>query len=124
VTVHLLSAGSLVTETLTNELGNFSLANIPSGEYTLTFSKEGLEDEAVQISLLPFADQRVDVAMVRQPVQGGEGFIAGLDLTHSMMVVGLIVSLLLMLFALFIKLRSSSHPGLLAKEESEENKEK
>lgn len=124
VSVHMLSQGVAVKETLTDSRGNFTISGVPAGDYTLVFKKDGLEDKSVLVSLEPFADQRVDVSMTREPVQGGEGFINDLDLTHSMMVVGLIVSLLLMLFALFIRMRGAKRPELLAKEEEEPEEKK
>ncbi|MCU0860771.1 MAG: carboxypeptidase-like regulatory domain-containing protein [Methanomassiliicoccales archaeon] len=124
VKVQLLSQGSLMQEALTDSLGNYSFDDVPSGDYTLLFVKEGLEDKSVPISLQPFAELRVDVSMVRQPMQGGEGFIDGLDLTHSMMVVALVVAILLMLFALFIRARAADRPEILAKEEEEPEEER
>ncbi|MEM0449678.1 MAG: carboxypeptidase-like regulatory domain-containing protein [Methanomassiliicoccales archaeon] len=122
VRVQLLSQGSLVRESLTDANGNFNFEGIPAGNYTLVFTKEGLRDKSVQISLQPFAELRVDAPMMRRPMQGGDGFIEGMDLTHSMMVVALFLAIFLMFFSLFVQAKGASKPDLLAKEEESEDK--
>jgi len=58
--------------------------------------------------------------MSRSPVEGLQGFIGNLDLTHSLMIVAMLVTVIIMAFAVFIRMRSIKKPDMLAKEEEEE----
>jgi large-conductance mechanosensitive channel len=75
--------------------------------------------------LAPLEDKRVDPVLARSPVEGLKGFIGDLDLTHSLMIVAMLVIVILMAFAVFIRVRSAKRPDMLAnEEEEEEDKEK
>lgn len=123
VNVELRLNGAVLKETVTDANGNYSLANIPIGDYLVQFSKEGLEPKEVPTSFAPYEKKPLYVSMDRMPVEGGQGFIGNLDLTHSLMVVGLIVSFIVVLFALFIRFRAQKRPEILAIEEEEEPEE-
>ena len=120
VTVQLLLAGAVIRQAQTDSAGNYSFANLQSGEYLLQLSKEGLVESTVQVSLAPFEDKRVDPVMSRSPVEGLKGFIGDLDLTHSLMIVAMLVTVIIMAFAIFIRMRSIKKPDMLANEEEEE----
>ena len=120
VTVQLLLDGGVKRQTQTDSAGNYSFANLEYGEYQLHLSKEGLVESTVQVSLAPFEDKRVDPVMSRSPVEGLKGFIGDLDLTHSLMIVALLVTVIIMAFAIFIRMRSIKKPDMLANEEEEE----
>ena len=62
--------------------------------------------------------------MSRSPVEGLQGFIGNLDLTHSLMIVAMLVIVILMVFAIFIRVRSIKKPGMLANEKKEEEERK
>lgn len=123
VEVNLLSGSSSVKRAVTDVNGNYSISNIIAGEYHVVFTKDGLIEKTYPVSISPFENKELSVSMRPEAVQGGKGFIDGLDLTHSLMVVGLIVAVLVMLFALFIRARAIKRPDLLAKEEAEEEEE-
>lgn len=123
VQVSLMSGSSAARVAVTDANGNYSLSNIIAGEYQVVFSKEGLVEKTYPVSISPFEEKELSVSMSLAPVMGGKGFIDGLDLTHSMMVVGLIVAVLVMLFAIFIRMRAMKRPDLLAVEEEEEEAE-
>jgi hypothetical protein len=118
--VELLLDGVVKREAQTDSAGNYSFANLQSGEYQLRLSKEGLVEKTVPVSLAPFEDKRVDQVMSRSPVEGLKGFIGNLDLTHSLMIVAMLVTVILMAFAIFIRMRSIKKPGMLANEKKEE----
>ena len=120
VTVQLLLDGVVKRSAQTDSAGNYSFANLLPGEYQLHLTKEGLVESTVQVSLAPFEDKRVDPAMSRSPVEGLQGFIGNLDLTHSLMIVAMLVTVIIMAFAVFIRMRSIKKPDMLAKEEEEE----
>ena len=120
VTVQLLLGGVVVRYANTDSAGNYSFANLKSGEYELHLFKNGLVESTLPISLAPFEDKRVDPVMSRSPVEGLKGFIGDLDLTHSLMVVAMLVTVIIMAFAIYIRMRSTKKPDMLANEEEEE----
>ncbi|MDD1743553.1 MAG: carboxypeptidase-like regulatory domain-containing protein [Methanomassiliicoccales archaeon] len=120
VTVELLLSGILLGTAQTDAFGNYSFGNLKAGEYQLRLSKEGLVEKTVSVSLEPFEDKRVDPVMARSPVEGLKGFIGDLDLTHSLMIVAMLVIVILMAFGVFIRMRSAKRPDMLANEEKEE----
>jgi len=120
ISVSLMSGTVEVRNTLTDANGNYSFSNIIAGEYDVVFSKEGLVEKTYPVSVSPFEDLELSISMDRDQSANNDGFIADLDLTHSMMVVALIVVMLLMVFALFVSMRVQKRPELLAKEEEEE----
>jgi hypothetical protein len=120
VTVQLLLGGTVIRQAQTDIAGNYSFANLQSGEYQLHLFKEGLEESTVPVSLAPFEDKRVDPSMSRSPVEGLTGFIGNLDLTHSLMIVAMLVTVIIMAFAIFVRMRSIKKPEMLANEEEEE----
>ncbi len=120
VTVQLLLGSVIVREAQTDSSGNYSFANLLSGEYQLHLSKDGLVERTIPVSLDSFEDKRVDPVMSRSPVEGLKGFIGDLDLTHSLMVVAMLVTVVIMAFAIYIRMRSIKKPDMLANEEDEE----
>jgi hypothetical protein len=119
VSANLMSGTVEVRTTLTDANGNYSFSNIIAGEYDVVFSKEGLVEKTYPVSISPFEDLELSISMARDQSSNNDGFITNLDLTHSMMVVALIVVMLLMVFALFVRMRIQKRPELLAKEEEE-----
>jgi len=124
VSVQLLLGGVMVRQAQTDSAGNYSFANLQSGEYELLLSKDGLVESTIPISLAPFEDKRVDPVMSRSPVEGLKGFIGDLDLTHSLMIVAMLVTVVIMAFAIYIRMRSIKKPDMLANEDEEEQEEK
>ncbi|MDD1748180.1 MAG: carboxypeptidase regulatory-like domain-containing protein [Methanomassiliicoccales archaeon] len=122
VTAKLMSGTVEVKVSVTDANGNYSFSNVIAGEYQVVFSKEGLVEKTYPISISPFEAKELSISMSLEQSSTNSGFIDGLDLTHSMMVVALIVVVLLMLFALFIKVRAMRRPELLAKEDEEKEK--
>jgi len=123
VTAKLLAGEVEIRVAITDANGNYSFSNIIAGEYQVVFSKEGLVEKTYPISISPFEDKELSVSMLPDQTSGGDGFIKGLDLTHSMMVVALIVVMLLMIFAIFIRMRVMKRPDLLARDEEEKEQD-
>ena len=114
-----LSSEQFSTEVTTDANGNYSISSAPAGTYTLTFTKENFREEQVTVTLTPFESKRVDVTLEREADDEG-GFIPGFDLPHSLMILGLIVSLITLTFALLVRFRAEKNPDLLEKEIIEE----
>jgi hypothetical protein len=124
VTVILMRDGLTLKQTLTDVKGNYSFSNIASGDYLVSFEKQGLVQKQVPITLEAFENRDLSVSLDRVAVPGTPGFIGDLDLTHSLMVVALIMAVLVMLLALFLYSRARKKPSILAIEEEEEPKDK
>jgi hypothetical protein len=128
VTVELLQGSQIIKQTTTDANGNYTINSVIAGDYLLKFTKPGLQDKAVQVSVAPNREQRTDVSMQLTPVEGLPGFIDGLDLTHSLMVVGLVIALGMIAVAFFVSVKGRKNSGLLAVPEDEdkpkENEEK
>ncbi|MFP4545911.1 MAG: collagen binding domain-containing protein, partial [Methanomassiliicoccales archaeon] len=114
-----LSSEQFSTEVTTDSNGNYSISSAPAGTYNLTFTKEDFMEEQVTVTLTPFDSKRVDVTLEREADDEG-GFIPGFDLPHSLMILGLIVSLITLTFALLVRFRAERNPDLLEKEIIEE----
>jgi hypothetical protein len=107
---------------VTDSIGNYTITDIPVGPYTVIFSKEDFVSQEFQVTLGATVPTNLDVSLEREAGASG-GFIPGFDLPHSLMVVGLMLALITLVFALFIRLRVEKRPDLLDKEEIEEEEE-
>ncbi len=113
-----IASSGFSTFTYTDNEGNYTLSSIPLGTYTITFSKNDFVEEEMQVSLSPFETKKLDVSMEKE-VTEDEGFIPGFDLPHSLMIVGMILSLITLVLALGIRYRIGKKPGLLLEEGEE-----
>jgi hypothetical protein len=86
----------------------------------VTFQKDEYEERTVQVSLSPFEKKKYDLNLERKPVSGDTGFIPGFDLSHSLMIVGLCLAIVILSIATYIRYRVGKKPGLLAIEREEE----
>ena len=109
-----------IKQAFTDVNGSFSFTNILAGDYALVMRRDGLVDKTVPVFIAHFEEKHLDVSMTRVPVEGLRGFIGDLDLTHSLMVIGLILALVFMTFALVLRSKANKNPDLLAAEEEEE----
>lgn len=110
------------TTAITDSVGNYTITDIPVGPYTVIFSKEEFISQEFQVTLGATVPTNIDVSMEKEAGTSG-GFIPGFDLPHSLMVVGLMLALVTLVFALFIRLKVEKKPELLDKEEIEEEEE-
>ncbi|HTY47657.1 MAG TPA: carboxypeptidase-like regulatory domain-containing protein [Methanomassiliicoccales archaeon] len=124
VTVTLVSGTSHVLTVQSDASGNYTLTNIVPGNYVIVLTKSGLEDQSVPVSVAPNREQRVDILMQYAPTEGLRGFIGSLDLTHSLMVVALIITLIVIGVAFVVRSKAGKDPDLLAFDEEEEKEEK
>ena len=120
VSVQLLLGSVVIKQTLTDAKGNYTITNVVAGDYFLKFTKGGLQDRGVPVSVAPNREQRLDVSMQLTPVEGLPGFIDGLDLTHSLMVIGLILALGMIALAFFVSNKGKKRSDLLAVPEEED----
>ncbi len=118
VLVTLSSGGKTLNQTTTDAQGKYLIYNITAGAYTLTYSKEGFKTTQIESELLELENTK-DVSITYQQLPGGGGFIAGFDLSHSLMVVGFILALTTVVVAVIIRYRVGKKPELLPEEEIE-----
>jgi hypothetical protein len=116
----MITSSEYTASTSTDANGIYAFSNVPVGTYTVTFQKDEYEERTVQVSLSPFEKKRYDLNLERKPVSGDTGFIPGFDLSHSLMIVGLCLAIVILSIATYIRYRVGKKPGLLAIEREEE----
>jgi hypothetical protein len=114
-----ISSGESSKSTITDNDGFYRITDISAGTYIITFSKQDYFQQQFEITFSPSQIENLDIAMEKE-TGAGEGFIPGFDLPHSLMLVGLILALITLVFALFVRMRVEKRPELLEKEEIEE----
>lgn len=106
--------------TITDAGGNYSFDQVAPGEYMIYLSKDGYVTSEKRVTAEPLKGQVQDFTMKRNTLPGNTGFLLDYDLSHSMMIVGLGLSLMVTLAALILRQRIKSKPELLGKEKEEE----
>jgi hypothetical protein len=101
--------GAVNRETFTNELGQYVFAGLTPGNYTLTIvstSSDPIYSPFIKynVKIDPELALTVDVEM-QLAKQALGGFIFGLDLPHSFMVLALILTMIVMCIAVAVRLR-------------------
>ena len=98
-------------ETITNINGEFQFTGLGSGEYTLLFMLEGygpIEMGDITVS----SENRTDLGLITlHPVRESfGGFIFGFDLAHSMMILALFLTIVILALAVVLRIRSFEAP--------------
>ncbi len=106
--------------TITDASGNYSFEQVAPGEYMMYLSKDGFVTSEKRISVEPLKGLVADFTMKRNALPGNSGFVLDYDLSHSMMIIGLGLSLLVTLASLVVRQRIKSNPNLLAREKEDE----
>jgi len=117
VTVRLESVEGDARTATTDADGLYRINNIPEGNYTVTFSKSGYRTMEKAISLPD--DSTLDIEMERMGLPARDGFLAGYDLGHSLMVVALGLAVATLIVALFARYQVRKKPELLSRDDSE-----
>lgn len=102
-------SGPLQRETYTNDQGQYVFAGLTPGNYTLTVVGNSSETRyspyiAYDIEVEPegVTSHDVSLSLAKQALGG---FIFGLDLPHSFMVLALIITLILLVLAVYVRLK-------------------
>ncbi len=114
-----LSSPLYTAETVTDEYGNYTFSQVPSGSYTVTFSKESFLSRSLSVGLTPFEVRELNVEMDYDSANNTQTFLLGLDLAHSLMVIGLTVSILVLIVGIFINYKVRRKPDMLERDDSE-----
>lgn len=119
VRVTLSSETGYSLTTSTTAEGRFLISNVPAGHYIVTFSKNGYRTSESTVDLAPLGYKTLDMEMNRTGLPISEGFLAGYDLAHSLMIVGLGLALGTLVMALVVRYRVRKKPEMLSEDESE-----
>jgi hypothetical protein len=106
----------------TDTNGNYSI-QLTSDSYVVTFSKKNFDSKEVSISLAPFEDRHIDATILKSKSNNTAVFLFGFDLSHSLMVIGLMLALITICIALFINFRVRKRPELLGRDPQEDKRD-
>lgn len=113
----------------TNFQGQFEFTGLGEGNYTLQFQADGYRPLEVSISGVKSDTISNETYYLVPERKGFEGFIFGFDLAHSMMILALFVTIMILAVAVYLRIRTfqapESAPAVYdqAEEEAEEEKE-
>lgn len=116
-----LSSSLFTAETVTDEDGNYTFSQVPSGSYTITFSKESFLTNSMSVGLTPFEVRELDVEMEYDNANNTQTFLLGLDLAHSLMVIGLTVSIMVLVVGIYVNYKIRRKPELLDRDDSKKD---
>ncbi len=119
VKVMLSSEGMANQVTSTDDNGNYTFNQVPPGNYELLLSKNGYVGASYDVIISPLTQISQDASLKRDSLPGTSGFVRDFDLSHSLMVIGLVLALTVSLVSLLIMRRIRGRPELLEKEEPE-----
>ncbi len=114
-----LSAEGINQATTTDENGNYTFKQLSPGSYALMISKNGYVGVSYDVVIAPLSNIVQDASLERDSLPGTSGFVRDFDLSHSLMVVGLVLALSTSLVSLLIMRRIRGRPELLEREEQE-----
>jgi hypothetical protein len=103
--------------TVTDAGGNYTFDEVAPGEYMIYLSKEGFVSSEKRLTIEPLKGWVENFSIKRNTLPGNSGFVADYDLSHSMMILGLGLSLTVTLASLLLRQRIKRNPDLLEKEE-------
>lgn len=106
--------------TISDASGNYTFEQVAPGEYMAYLSKDGFVTSEKRITVEPLKGLVTDFTMKRNTLPGNSGFVLDYDLSHSMMIVGLGLALLVTLASLVLRQRIKANPDLLEKEKEDE----
>ena len=94
----------------TNIDGKFAFTGLEPGNYTLQLIKDGYKPvEMTKITLGTEETQSLSFAM--DPLRGGDtGFIFGFDMAHSMMILALFLTIIILAMAVWLRIKTFQAP--------------
>jgi len=128
VLVTIVTPESGTRSTTTNVHGEFEFTSLVGGNYTIRFSLENYQPlEMGDVEVAPEAVTNMTFKL--QPLRGGfEGFIFGFDMAHSMMILALFLTIIMLAIAVYLRIRTfqapESAPAVYDQAEEEEAEEK
>jgi hypothetical protein len=111
VLVTIISEGKNTLSAYTNINGEFVFPGLEEGNYTIQFEKEGyrpLEIGHLDVRENDTMNHRFVMNPLRKGV--GEGFIFGFDMAHSMMILALFLTIVILAVAVYLRIRTFQAP--------------
>ncbi len=98
-------------ETITNTNGEFQFTGLPAGEYIVRFTLEGYQPKEIG-PIATTLDETTEMGSIDlEPTRGSfGGFIFGFDLAHSMMILALFLTIIILAFAVVLRIRTFEAP--------------
>jgi hypothetical protein len=94
----------------TNIHGEFEFAGLAAGNYTIHLEKSGYRPIEVG-KILVTEEEPVELVLEMTPLREGfEGFIFGFDMAHSMMILALFMTIVILAVAVYLRVRSFQAP--------------
>jgi hypothetical protein len=113
--------GSADRVVLSDQNGNYTITDVPVGDYRIAFEKTDYREQHEDISFGPYENKRVDITLVKVP-KNSTALLFGYDLIHSLMIVGFGVGMVVVILGVFISIRVQKRPELLARIDADEEK--
>jgi hypothetical protein len=128
VLITIIGENKNTLSTYTNINGEFVFPGLTEGNYTIQFEKEGyrpLEIGHLDVRENDTTNHRFLMNPLRRGV--GEGFIFGFDMAHSMMILALFLTIVILAVAVYLRIRTfqapESAPAVYDEAEEEAEKE-
>jgi hypothetical protein len=127
VAVTITIGGTQQRTEFTDPFGKFGFTELTAGNYTLQFEVAGYKPLEVR-NVAVKADETTNVTFYMEPLRKGfEGFIFGFDLAHSMMILALFITIMILAVAVYLRYRTFQTPETapaIYDQEEEEGEEK
>ncbi|MFH1579832.1 MAG: carboxypeptidase-like regulatory domain-containing protein [Thermoplasmatota archaeon] len=128
VLITIIAENKNTQSTYTNINGEFVFPGLMDGNYTIQFEKDGyrpLEIGQLEVRENDTTNHRFFMNPLRRGV--GEGFIFGFDMAHSMMILALFLTIVILAVAVYLRIRTfqapESAPAVYDEAEEEVKKE-
>ena len=111
VLITIISENKDTISTYSNINGEFVFPGLTDGNYTIQFEKEGyrpLEIANLEVKENDTTNHRFLMNPLRKGV--GEGFIFGFDMAHSMMILALFLTIVILAVAVYLRIRTFQAP--------------
>lgn len=111
VLITIISGNKNTLSTYTNINGEFVFPGLEEGNYTIQFKKEGyqpLEIGHLEVRENDTTSHSFPMNPLRRGV--GEGFIFGFDMAHSMMILALFLTIVILAVAVYLRMRTFQAP--------------
>ena len=118
VYVHDRVTGDLVARTVSAD-GKYSVV-CRTGDYTVSVSSPYYEAPSIDVDLGMEIKEGVNFELTVKP---GTTYLFGLDLTHSMMVIGGILGMIMLIFAILYRINIGKHPETSKIQSNEKKKD-
>lgn len=98
-------------ETITNTNGEFQFTGLPADEYIVRFTLDGYQPKEIG-SIATTLDETTEMGSIElEPTRESfGGFIFGFDLAHSMMILALFLTIIILAFAVVLRIRTFEAP--------------